>query len=244
LSVDWFTVLAQVLNFLILVALLRRFLYRPILGAMRERQDRIARQVREAEEERREAEREREACRAERRDLEASRERLLAEARDEVEARRRELEAEARREVEETRRRWHAAVEKEKEVLLQEIRERTEGQVLALTAQVLDALAGEELERRIVERFLERLEKDRDAWPATAPGERVTVRSAFELPEPLQERVRQALAGRDGGSGEPAEVEFHVDPALIGGIEARRRGHKLAWSLRDFLEGVEERLAP
>ena len=41
--IDWFTVGAQVVNFLILVWLLKRFLYRPILDAIDAREKRIAR---------------------------------------------------------------------------------------------------------------------------------------------------------------------------------------------------------
>ena len=35
---DWFTVIAQIINFLILVALLKRFLYGPIIRAMERRE--------------------------------------------------------------------------------------------------------------------------------------------------------------------------------------------------------------
>ena len=40
--VDWFTVAAQVVNFVILVWLLKRFLYQPILHAIDAREQRIA----------------------------------------------------------------------------------------------------------------------------------------------------------------------------------------------------------
>jgi F-type H+-transporting ATPase subunit b len=40
--IDWFTVGAQVLNFLILVWLMKRFLYQPILDAIDAREQRIA----------------------------------------------------------------------------------------------------------------------------------------------------------------------------------------------------------
>jgi F-type H+-transporting ATPase subunit b len=46
--IDWFTVVAQVLNFLILVWLLKRFLYRPILNAIDVREKRIAAEVADA----------------------------------------------------------------------------------------------------------------------------------------------------------------------------------------------------
>ena len=40
--INWFTVLAQIINFLILVFLLKRFLYKPILRAMAEREEKMA----------------------------------------------------------------------------------------------------------------------------------------------------------------------------------------------------------
>ena len=46
--IDWFTVGAQVLNFLILVWLLKRFLYKPILNAIDAREKRIAAELADA----------------------------------------------------------------------------------------------------------------------------------------------------------------------------------------------------
>ncbi len=43
--IDWFTVVAQAINFLILVWLLQRFLFKPILGAIDEREKGIAAQL-------------------------------------------------------------------------------------------------------------------------------------------------------------------------------------------------------
>ena len=47
--INWFTVVAQAINFLILVWLLKRFLYKPILQAIDEREKRIATQLADAE---------------------------------------------------------------------------------------------------------------------------------------------------------------------------------------------------
>ena len=47
--IDWFTVGAQALNFLILVWLMKRFLYKPILRAIDEREKRIASELADAE---------------------------------------------------------------------------------------------------------------------------------------------------------------------------------------------------
>ena len=47
--IDWFTVGAQALNFVILVWLMKRFLYKPILGAIDAREIRIARELANAD---------------------------------------------------------------------------------------------------------------------------------------------------------------------------------------------------
>ena len=45
--IDWFTIAAQALNFLILVWLMRRFLYKPILNAIDAREKLIAKELAE-----------------------------------------------------------------------------------------------------------------------------------------------------------------------------------------------------
>ncbi len=59
MPIDWFTVVAQAFNFLILVWLLKRFLYKPILHAIDEREKGIAAQLAEADAKKAEAQEER-----------------------------------------------------------------------------------------------------------------------------------------------------------------------------------------
>jgi len=55
LQIDWLTVAAQIVNFLVLIWLLQRFLYKPITNAMRRREERIEDRLAEAKEAREEA---------------------------------------------------------------------------------------------------------------------------------------------------------------------------------------------
>jgi F-type H+-transporting ATPase subunit b len=61
--IDWFTVAAQIVNFLILMALLKYFLYDRVVKAMDEREEKIHSRLQQAESLRQEAEREREVYR-------------------------------------------------------------------------------------------------------------------------------------------------------------------------------------
>ena len=80
MGVDWFTLVAQIVNFLVLVWLLKHFLYGRIVGAMKEREAKIAGRLDEAARQRASAEAEAELFRVRNLEFEANREEMLARA--------------------------------------------------------------------------------------------------------------------------------------------------------------------
>jgi len=97
--INWFTVVAQIVNFLVLVFLLKYFLYDRVIRAMDQREQKIQQRLQEAEEKKQEAEQEAEAYGKKNRDFDAKREEMLAQAKKEADARRKELTEEARQTV-------------------------------------------------------------------------------------------------------------------------------------------------
>src|ERR1035441_5979638 len=95
--IDWFTVLAQVVNFLILVWLLKRFLYRPILDAIDAREKRIAKELADANAKKVEAQKESEEFQHKNEAFDQQRATLLSKATDEAKAERQRLFDEARK---------------------------------------------------------------------------------------------------------------------------------------------------
>ena len=79
MQIDWLTVAAQIVNFLVLVWLLQRFLYRPITTAMRRREERIETLLAEAREARETAEAEERRLEEKEADLDARADEILAE---------------------------------------------------------------------------------------------------------------------------------------------------------------------
>src|SRR5690606_23737140 len=121
---DPFTVGAQLVNFLILVWLLRRVLYGPITRAMDERDARIRRDVDDARRLQAEAQAARAALDQQAAAFEAEREARLAEARAELEAWRRSQMEAARAEMDASRARWEQALEQEQLAIAAELRRR------------------------------------------------------------------------------------------------------------------------
>jgi len=244
--VDWFTVGAQVFNFLVLVLLLKKFLYGPIVRAMDKRQARLVQIRREAEDGRQQAQEKIDEYETKRRRLEDKSERMLAQARQEAEDRKKELLREARQEVDQKRAAWYGSLEREKQAFLGELRSEAGRKVLEIAERALRELADADLEERMSEVFLGRLgeieEADRQALAAAVKGseEGLVVRSAFDLPVETQKKISRAI-GQRLGLGE--QVRFLTSPEIVGGIELRAGGYKIAWSLKDHLDSLAADLA-
>ena len=93
MSVDFTTMLAQIVNFTILVFVLYKFLYKPLLAAIAAREKHIADEVRNAETLAAEAEKKLEDLNKRYADIDADRTRILNEAAEEADKLRKRLDA-------------------------------------------------------------------------------------------------------------------------------------------------------
>ena len=152
--IDWFTVVAQAINFLILVWLLKRFLYKPILHAIDEREKGIAAQLAEAEAKKAEAQKERDDFQHKNEAFDQERAALLKKATDEAKAERQRLLDEARKDADALRAKRQDALRTEQRNLNQDIIRWTQKQVFAITRKTLADLAGASLEERMGEVFV------------------------------------------------------------------------------------------
>jgi F-type H+-transporting ATPase subunit b len=242
--IDWFTVGAQIINFLVLVGLLKYFLYGRIVRAMREREEKIAARLAEAEAREQEAGQELESYQLKNQELSRQRDQMLARAREEAEAERKKLLHEARQDVDRAKSRWYEAVEREKEAFLADLRQRASHQVFAIARLALADLASADLEERIIQAFSQRLEdldedKRQTLRASLRADQGVVITSAFDLPETAKTRIAEILQKHtDNG----VKLDYRTSPAVISGIELRVSGYKVAWSLNDYLETLEEDL--
>jgi F-type H+-transporting ATPase subunit b len=121
MSIDWITVSAQIVNFLILVWLLKRLLYQPVLNAMARREERIVNSQNEADERASSAEDQRREFFEKTQQLEKQRDELLAQAREAAQSEHRELLETARGEVAESRTAWLQQLQNEKGDFLEQL---------------------------------------------------------------------------------------------------------------------------
>ncbi len=244
MSIDWITVAAQIANFLVLVWLLKRFLYRPILDGVDAREAEIAERMGEAKRIRDTAEAEKAAfaervalleseqsdvlgtIRAEAKDV---RERMLAETREQLATERAAFARDRQAEAE----RYATALQKSGAEAL-----------LALTRKALMELADETFEERIVIHAGRQIDASRQALLEAAAGAReaiVTTRDSLSdaLRATLTDQVKTRLLG--------VTLRFATDPAQAPGLVLRLGGVQIVWTVDSYIEElaamVEERIA-
>ena len=241
--IDWFTVIAQVVNFLILVWLLKRFLYKPILEAVDAREKKVADELANADAKEAAAQKEKEEFRRKNEEFDQQRAVLLSKAKDEANAESQQLLEEARKEAFDLRAKQQEALRNDKQNLNKEISHRTQQEVFAIARKALKDLAGMSLEECTVDVFAQRLhelegnEKEQLATALRASQGPVLVRTAFDLPQGQRDLIKKAIK-------ETLEIEiqakFETAPDLISGIELTTNGEKVGWSIADYLTSLEK----
>lgn len=244
--IDWFTVTAQVLNFVILAWLMKRFLYGPVLAAIDDRERGLALQLSEAASAKAGAERERDELAKRTGEFDAQQAGLRGKAADEAKDLRQQLLDEARRETAGQRARWESALVAERRELSQDLTRRTAEEVFAIARKVLADLAAISLEEAMTGMFLRRLHSmsgaERDQLKAAFAQQPAAgvVRSAFELPAPqrtaIERATREALAIE-------FQLRFETVPELVNGIELAANGWKASWNVADYLASMEKTVA-
>ncbi|MFT5643049.1 MAG: F-type H+-transporting ATPase subunit b [Janthinobacterium sp.] len=244
--IDWFTVGAQTLNFLILVWLLKRFLYKPILDAIDGREKSIAKKLTDASEKKAEAVKERAEFEQKNVQFERQRAALLSQATVDAQAERQRLLDAARVAADALRIKQQAALKSEEQGLHDQIVRRTHEEVFAITRKTLLDLAGTTLEERMTEVFVLRLRsldgaaKDNLVQLLKTASVPVRVRSAFDLPPVQQAALQQAL----GELLSPdRSIHFETVPGMVSGIELGVNGTKIAWNVTDYLAQMEKSVA-
>ena len=247
MEINWFTFLAQIVNFLILVAVLQKFLYQPIIRAMERREKTIGDRLQAADQERLLAQKEAEKYQQMQQELANQRSLMLAQVRAEVAQTKTELMQNICTEVEQAQSRWQEIIQRQKEAFLRELRHHTVLQIQETIRKILRDLAAVDLEQRIIQVFLvqiQNLPKEEkqvlcDAIASTSGVEEVIVSTSFEISEASRGEISQIIREQFFGD---VNLQFEITPDPICGVELKASGRKLAWSVENYLDNLTENL--
>jgi len=243
--IDSFTIIAQIINFLILVYLLKRFLFNRIIKIMDERENQIMGRMQDADEAKEAARKELEEQRRIREELQQKWNEMLAQAKKDAQKKREELVRNARKKIDEEQKNWREAILKQRTAFLRDLRHLSCEQVCQISRKVLSDLASEKLENQLIENFLIQLkqltkEEKADFIRFINKDERkIWVNSSFRLTQEKESEIRKTL---EDIIDNQVEINFKVSTDLICGIETRSEGKKISWNIENYLDGLEEQL--
>ncbi len=242
MSIEVFTFVMQIINFLVLVALLRRFLYRPIIKAMEAREQRIASRLAEANEKYHEAEDRMQRYEKKALEIDQHRHQTFERAHQEAREHQQEQIQAAKQDIERRRNEWLKEFDREQQEMVGELRRQAGFMAAEAAKRTLSQLADTKLEEQMFSSFDSRLKhidgqlKEELKSHLSDNGASVFVYSAFAVPDHWQQRFGQTIQQAFGYDG---DVSFETNDELICGLELNVGGFRFGWNIHDFLAEME-----
>ncbi len=246
MKIDWFTVIAQLINFLILVWLLKKFLYKPILDAVNEREKKISDQLNDAEEKKAGALKERDDLKKQQEEFDHQKKGLMEKAILDANTEKQQLIDAAKADANSLRTKMEKAGKAKLENSNAEIIEKSRKQVFAITRKALANIASVSLEKQSVDTFIQHLRASNDEKKKQfsdvfkANSNSILVSSAFELSAKQQNKINDAI---NEVLDLKITLQFKTDLEIISGIELSTNGYKLSWSFSEYLNSLEKNIS-
>lgn len=246
MDVNWFTVVAQLVNFLILVWLLKRFLYKPILDAVNEREKKIMDQLKDAADKKATAEQEKEEFKKKNEEFDQHKKGLMDTVVAEAATEKNQLIDAAKAEVKELISKMEEAAKAAQANENKELARNTQKQVFEITRKALSTIASLSLEEQSANTFIKHLkaskeeEKQQFIDAFKSHPDSILVKSAFELPVKQQDEITTVV---NGLLHTETKLQFKTVPGIISGIELSTNGYKVAWSFSEYLIALEENIS-
>jgi F-type H+-transporting ATPase subunit b len=240
MQIDWWTLALQAINFLILIWLLGRFLYRPVADIVARRQEAAQVLMDEAATMRDKAEADRNAIAEARKDIAAERTRLLVDARVDAGDENKRLVAEAEAEAARIRREAEADAARLDDAHNRALHARAEELAVMIASRLLERLPPREAQAV----FLDGLVASIKTMPPAAraalnSGQDIAILTASPLDDAAQARIGTEL---EAALGAGLKLTFRTDPVVIAGIELESADLRLRNSWREDLARIREEL--
>lgn len=247
--IDWFTVGAQILNFIVLVWLMKRFLYQPILNAIDAREQKIADELARADKVSGEASEAKASFEHKNIEFDQQRNQLLADATEAAATERQRLQEEARQTAEQLASKQQQTLQDKMQSLHDSIRQAAQTQLFAMTKKALRDLAEVDIETHMISVFLKQLlamsSAQKSALRTALAANQISVVSSSALSPDQKSSINKSLKECLGKTftENNTELQFEQSSDLIGGIELTANGFKVGWSVAEYLQSLEDALA-
>jgi F-type H+-transporting ATPase subunit b len=249
MPIDWFTIIAQIINFLILLWLLKRFLYRPIIDGLDAREKKIAAILADAQSKETQAQALQKNYEQKLSEIEKERINSLSVATTAAETAAKTLLDAAHVDAEVLVKKRLEALQLEVSQLKHDVLLKSVNEIYAQCRKVISDLAGVELEHLMFDNLIQRLDNV-DAEHAiqltdalVSCNNKVLIRSTFELSIEQLQRLQDCLQAKVAGDAQ-SQISLTQSqvPELISGLELNLSGWKMPWSVHNYLNELQQHL--
>lgn len=240
MNINWFEIIAQMINFFILLFLLQKLLYKPVIKVMDDRQQRLRDTREKAEAKMKKADELIETYNQQLAVLENGKDKQLEMAKQEAQEKKEALLASYREEAEQKRHDYLKEVEEEQERFNQDLGAALGHNAVKIAEHILGSFSEEKLSEKVFDSFLKKVEAiDEDTLreDIESKEERIILISSEALTEKQQEALEQVLKEKVGTY---KEMVYEVDQALIQGYELKLETLTVHTNVRKYLEEAEK----
>lgn len=240
MSIDWFTLIAQVFNLLILLFLLRKFLYLPVLKAVEARQKFIEDELEKAAQSRIKAEKAEKLCLQKAQQIEREKQNVLAEVHREAEKLAADLREQAENQYHQSEQEWKAKLQSEQKSFNTALQVLVAEHFNKFAEKALRQMADIDLNEWIIKQFIQKIkdmsEEERNKLRENLQSQTILhIQSAQVLSTELKKQIEEFLR-HECGVSDKVKFSYDINDDLVSGIILQGGEYMIEWSLNGYLQ--------
>ncbi len=240
MEINWFEIMFQIINFFILLFILQKFLYKPVINAMQQRQERIQKAQIEADEKMEEAKGLIVQYDSKIADIDEEERGILDQAREEAQDKKESLLVDYKKEAENKRTAYLKEIDDEKDHFANNLRKNLGENAVKIASHILDTISSKELEKEVFNTFITNLEHLNESIPDPTElkeADNLDLLSSRDLSKDEKVLIENTLKQQKINF---KEINYEIDPDLILGYELNLETYTLHTNIRNYLEQVEK----
>lgn len=239
MNISWFEIVAQIINFFIILFILQKLLYKPVLKAMSKRQERISKAQNEADEKMKEANKLIDEYDKKIEDIQNEKRNILDDARKQAQEKKESLLEDYKKEAENKRNVYLKEIEDEKENFEKNLRKKLGNSAVKIASHIFDTISSKELEKEIFDTFILNLKELNNNTPNQdiSKEETIEIHSFKELSQDEKETIENALKEQ---IKEIKNITYETDESLVLGYELNLETYTLHTNIKNYLNNVQK----
>lgn len=239
MEISWFEIIVQIINFFIILFILQKLLYKPVINAMEQRQERIQKSQIEADEKMEEANELIIEYDGKIADIDKEKRDILDDARKQAQDRKESLLEDYKEEAENKRKSYLKEIEDEKDNFINNLRKNLGKNAVKIASHILNTISSKELEKEVFNTFIANLKNLNENIPdsnALQEENYLNLHSSRDLSEMEKQTIENILKDQVVNL---KKINYEVNDSLILGYELNLETYTVHTNIKNYLNQIE-----